>query len=228
MNVQLAVYESSGNIAEEKVRLALEEIKKLGLIRDFGQTIQFGRDDTQNIDFIVYTMDGGKVLLQVKSAIYPEHLRKMVLMDDEMTDEELESLDEHIWRRGPVYIISCPLNESAEQTSDKILDVLEFAKEFRVKRNYRNFRKARGDLEPGFLRGMKRKRHSNTHNLTKKTGKVLILPTTPFPILKCVRKMAPVESVPFFTGIIFPVQVRPSCFRTRLPLLTKKGISFIQ
>jgi len=57
-------------IAMEKVFQVLEGLKRWKIIKDFGLTDSFARDDSKGIDIIrIYPSWGGKILLQVKSKL---------------------------------------------------------------------------------------------------------------------------------------------------------------
>jgi len=55
-------------LAIDKVVLALKSLERLKVVRSFGETKNFGRDDCNGIDIIIYPSWGGRVWLQVKSS----------------------------------------------------------------------------------------------------------------------------------------------------------------
>ena len=63
-----ALMEKKGKESERKVFQALEELKKEGKIKNFGQSIQFGQEDLEGIDFIILPQKGKAIYLQVKSS----------------------------------------------------------------------------------------------------------------------------------------------------------------
>ena len=56
-----------GEVSEGKVFEALEELKAEGMIKNFGQSLKFYREDTLGRDFLITTRDDKIIWLQVKS-----------------------------------------------------------------------------------------------------------------------------------------------------------------
>ena len=56
-----------GEASERKVFEALEELKAEGMIKNFGQSLKFYREDTSGRDFLITTRDDKIIWLQVKS-----------------------------------------------------------------------------------------------------------------------------------------------------------------
>jgi hypothetical protein len=59
---------SRGEESEDKVLQILEELRKEGEIKDFGQSFRFSQEDSRGIDFLIITKDGKLIPLQVKSS----------------------------------------------------------------------------------------------------------------------------------------------------------------
>jgi len=93
-----------GKIAENKVFEALEELKKEGLIENFGQTFPFSEDDLWGIDFIILPKKGGIIPLQVKSSYREENKRRYL-------------------RKGIRYIVVWP-NQDKEDVKKNLLKIL--------------------------------------------------------------------------------------------------------
>ena len=56
-----------GEESERKVFEALEELKTEGMIKNFGQSLKFYREDTSGRDFLITARDDKIIWLQVKS-----------------------------------------------------------------------------------------------------------------------------------------------------------------
>jgi len=63
-----AIAAIKGELAINKVIIALESLKKLKVVKNFGETDSFSNDDCNGIDVIIYPFWNGKICLQVKSS----------------------------------------------------------------------------------------------------------------------------------------------------------------
>ncbi len=115
-----------GELAVEKVLLVLESYKRQKIIRNFGTTDAFSRDDSKGIDIFIYLNGEGKVLLQVKSS-YHERERKRYN------------------KRGRYYIAVPPRmgRYEVETLVAKILTI-EIAKKLRKKANKKRYSSNQG------------------------------------------------------------------------------------
>ena len=68
--------EKKGKESERKVFQALEELKREGKIKDFGQSFQFSQEDVEGIDFIILPQKGKAIYLQVKSTFIEKKKEK--------------------------------------------------------------------------------------------------------------------------------------------------------
>ena len=68
--------EDRGKATEEKVFKALENLEKKGVIKNFGQTFSFGRDDMYGVDFYIFPLVGKEIKIQVKSSWSKEKARR--------------------------------------------------------------------------------------------------------------------------------------------------------
>jgi hypothetical protein len=85
-----------GEESEEKVCQALEELKVEGVIKNFGQSLKFSREDISGKDFLITTKDEKIIWIQVKSSFNPvereKYQRKGIyyLVVGEKTREEIK------------------------------------------------------------------------------------------------------------------------------------------
>ena len=115
------IKEIRGQLAEEKVRIILEELENEGKIWQQGLTFRFSEDDRRGIDGYIYLQPGvPPVLLQVKSHF-----------SGEIEGLEIREVAEGIWYKGGIYTIEVPPEEEEEKIREKILEILEIEKERR-------------------------------------------------------------------------------------------------
>ena len=60
--------EDKGKATEKKVSRALENLQEKGVIKNFGQTFSFGKDDMYGVDFYIFPLVGKEIKIQVKSS----------------------------------------------------------------------------------------------------------------------------------------------------------------
>jgi len=101
-----------GEMAEEKVFLALEELKKEGGIVNFGQTFAFSRDDQKGTDFMVFMGRGKEIHIQVKSYFLSKTQIKR-------------------YRRKGIWCVSAPLNKDISEVKEIILRIIARARQNR-------------------------------------------------------------------------------------------------
>ena len=99
--------EEKGKLAEEKTFLALEELKKEGRIKDFGQSFFFSQEDLKGIDFIIISGEGKIIRLQVKSYFGEKEMKK--------------------YRRRGIWYLAAQLEKSLEEVKKEILEIVEKA-----------------------------------------------------------------------------------------------------
>jgi len=104
-NLERISPEEKGKLAEERTSQALEELKKEGKIKDFGQSFFFSQEDLKGIDFIIISGDGKIIPLQVKS-----HFRK----------EEMGS-----YLRKGIQYLPVPPEKSIAEIKKRILEIVE-------------------------------------------------------------------------------------------------------
>jgi hypothetical protein len=60
--------EEKGKATEKKVSKALENLQEKGMIKNFGQTFNFSKDDMYGVDFYIFPLVGKEIKIQVKSS----------------------------------------------------------------------------------------------------------------------------------------------------------------
>lgn len=113
----MSFYDNSnrkGDRAERKVSKVLEKLEKEGIIKSFGWTFPFSRDDLDGIDFLIFPIKGKEIPLQIKSSYRKE-------------------LEENYSKRGIFYMIVKPYHKF-EEIRKNILEILERAEKQRRKK----------------------------------------------------------------------------------------------
>lgn len=71
-----AIAAIKGELAVEKVIIALKSLKRLKVVKNYGETDSFGKDDCNGVDVIIYPFWNGKICLQVKSSFNLEDKKR--------------------------------------------------------------------------------------------------------------------------------------------------------
>lgn len=109
--------EQSGRRAENKTGRALNELIKKGKIKGYRQTERYSQEDMQGIDFIILSLRGNHIFLQIKSFLYPSDKKALRLKEIMMGIW---------WHETGIYNIEARIDEKPNHVAEKILRILEF------------------------------------------------------------------------------------------------------
>lgn len=104
-----AIKEIRTQMVVKKVSKVLMRMEKEKVINKFGSTMSFSDDDLYGTDFIIYPLNGKKILIQVKTRYLPGQMEK--------------------YEKKDIYCLTVPYKKEESEVRTDILKILEVEKQ---------------------------------------------------------------------------------------------------